>query len=85
MEIQAVKPIHSNQAESYLASVSPVKKVVVQPNIDNDKNCNNACCDIFENSYSPDLIEKKYDLACRLAAYYKNQYEKLSQNGCCVA
>ncbi len=30
-------------------------------------------------------LEAKYDFACRLAAFYKNQYEQLlSQKSCCV-
>lgn len=35
-------------------------------------------CDTF-------VMEQKYDLACRLAAYYKTQYEALKENGCCMA
>ncbi len=31
------------------------------------------------------VLEQKYDLACRLAAYYKTQYEELKENGCCMA
>ena len=31
------------------------------------------------------VMEQKYDLACRLAAYYKTQYEALKENGCCMA
>ena len=31
------------------------------------------------------VAEQKYDLACRLAAYYKTQYEALKENGCCMA
>lgn len=33
----------------------------------------------------PTVIEQKYDLACRLAAYYKTQYENLLKNGSVVA
>ena len=43
-------------------------------------------------SSSPCDLDKKYDLACRfaalecqVAAYYKTQYEKLLQNGDCIA
>ena len=38
----------------------------------------NINCDTFD-------MEQKYDLACRLAAYYKTQYEALKENGCCMA
>ena len=31
------------------------------------------------------VMAKKYDLACRLAAYYKLQYDALKENGCCMA
>lgn len=30
-------------------------------------------------------LEQKYDLACRLAAYYKTQYEDLLNSGKCNA
>ncbi|MCD7739723.1 MAG: hypothetical protein LUH11_00015 [Candidatus Gastranaerophilales bacterium] len=33
----------------------------------------------------PYTIEQKYDLACRLAAYYKTQYEQLSEGIGCIA
>ena len=31
------------------------------------------------------VMEQKYDLACRLAAYWKTQYDELKENGCCMA
>lgn len=31
----------------------------------------------------PRTVEQKYDFACRLAAYYKTQYENLLKNGSC--
>lgn len=33
----------------------------------------------------PSTIEQKYNLACRIAAYYKTQYEQLLEQGCCLA
>lgn len=30
-------------------------------------------------------MEEKYDFACRLAAFYKNQYENLKTKGSCEA
>lgn len=33
----------------------------------------------------PRTVEQKYDFACRLAAYYKTQYENLLKNGGCDA
>ncbi len=41
-----------------------------------------------EDIYTPQdpaTMEQKYDLACRLAAYYKTQYENLLKNGSVVA
>lgn len=40
--------------------------------------------DSFASS-DPYTMEQKYNLACRLAAYYKTQYEALLENGCCIA
>lgn len=31
------------------------------------------------------VMEQKYDLACRVAAYWKTQYDELKENGCCMA
>ncbi len=31
------------------------------------------------------ILEQKYDLACRLAAYYKTQCQQLLENGSCLA
>ena len=33
----------------------------------------------------PGTAEQKYNMACLLAAYYKNQYETLAKQGCCNA
>ncbi len=40
--------------------------------------------DSFVNSDSS-VLEKKYNLACQVAAYYKTQYENLLKNGECIA
>ena len=40
--------------------------------------------DIFTPT-DPYTQEQKLDLACRLAAYYQNQYEKLQQKTGCYA
>ncbi len=40
------------------------------------------------DKYTPSdsaTLEQKYNLACRIAAYYKAQYEKLIQSGKCLA
>ena len=36
-------------------------------------------------SLEADTYEQKYNMACRLAAYYKLQYENLLNDGCCEA
>ena len=41
--------------------------------------------DTFVNNSDPEIMSQKYDIACRLAAYYKNKYESLAQNGNCIA
>lgn len=40
-----------------------------------------------EDTFTSDTstLAQKYDLACRLAAYYKNQYETLLKEGSIVA
>ena len=40
-----------------------------------------------EQNINSDLfvMEQKYDLACRVAAYWKTQYDELKENGCCMA
>ena len=40
------------------------------------------------DKYTPSdsvVLEQKYNFACRLAAYYKTQYEKLLHSGKCLA
>ncbi len=39
--------------------------------------------DLF--SSSKDITEQKYNFACRIAAYYKTQYENLLKAGYCLA
>lgn len=39
--------------------------------------------DSFQSFTNEKALEAKYDLACRLAAYYKSNYEKLAKEGCC--
>jgi hypothetical protein len=34
---------------------------------------------------NPRVLQQELDLACRLAAYYKQEYEKLAENGECLA
>lgn len=41
-----------------------------------------------EDTFTPQdpyTTEAKYNFACRLAAYYKNQYQNLLTKGCCEA
>ena len=39
--------------------------------------------DLFSSSQN--VTEQKYNFACRLAAYYKTQYEELLKTGVCNA
>lgn len=32
-----------------------------------------------------EMLQKKYDFACQLAAFYKTKYDELSKNGSCNA
>jgi hypothetical protein len=41
--------------------------------------------DVVVLEHTPAALESKYDLACRLAAFYKTQYEQLLNEGSVVA
>lgn len=41
--------------------------------------------DVVVLEHTPSALEAKYDLACRLAAFYKTQYEQLLNEGSVVA
>ena len=80
MKIQAI----TSAMSAYCCQ--PVNKVEFarqkSPQVENTTPVNEA--DSFvQNDMS--TMEQKYDLACRIAAYYKTQYENLLENGSCIA
>lgn len=81
MKIQAINSAMSSQCCKPIKQVgfekrqTPIVDVIVDPLGDEDT---------FKPT-DPSTTEQKYDLACRLAAYYKNQYETLLKNGSVVA
>ncbi|MBQ4122782.1 hypothetical protein IJD44_03545 [bacterium] len=58
----------------------PIKPVLREQSFKSAKAADNCCKDTFE-SQNTSILEQKYDLACRIAAYYKTQYEQLLKNG----
>lgn len=78
MKIQGI-----NNANNAL-SCQPIKQVEFAKTpvrIEKEEVAQNG--DSFKTDRS--TLEQKYDLACRLAAYYKTQYEKLLKSGSVVA
>ncbi len=76
MKIQAINPVHSCQPIKQVEFGKKAKKINLNEAIKNSP-------DTFQaNQIS---TEQKYDLACRLAAYYKTQYENLLKTGVCEA
>ena len=78
MKVGAISSSHM-----FAAPVDAVKRVER-----NSKHNNELAIIHNEDVYSPsqqDVTEQKYELACRVAAYYKTQYENLLKNGNCIA
>ncbi len=89
MDIKAIAPVNVSQASNMNASARK-KDISAQPAgisyiVVSRLNNENKNHDSFENSQSPENLAAKYDLACRLAAYYKTEYDKLANGGDCVA
>ncbi len=76
MKIQAINSIQSCQPIKQVGFAKKAKKPVIIENPANGK-------DSFTSNQT--TTEQKYDLACRIAAYYKTQYENLLLNGYCEA
>ena len=77
-----VTQINETQCCQPLKTVSaqPIREGVSFKNIaPSQKSLQNSAQDQFE------LLNTKYDFACRLAAYYKAEYENLCKNGACIA
>ena len=77
MQIQSINAINS------MSRVNPVSKVDFEKRKTPQTEGNNEIKDSFISS--SDNINQKYDIACRLAAFYKNQYDNLVKEGSCQA
>ena len=76
MKVQAISSAMSSVFAQPVGNVEFAKQTsIVTSNPRSEQNIN---IDTF-------IMEQKYDLACRLASYYKTQYEELKENGCCMA
>lgn len=80
MKIQAITSAMSAYCCQPVSRVEFSRKK--SPEINNEPKVQSA--DIFAPS-DMSTMEQKYDLACRIAAYYKTQYEQLLQQGNCIA
>ena len=63
-------------------SCQPLKEMTFEKkhaNKNKDVQDTNFECDVF--APQTQTLEQKYDLACRIAAYYKTQYENLAKTG----
>ncbi len=79
MSIQAITGVNNKPVE---INKKPELNIVAFEPMDSDIPQET---DILINSQSPEILEAKYDFACRLAAYYKQQYDNLKQTGYCIA
>ncbi len=90
MGIQAIIPasmIYTGQTINTINPVQDIKKpedYVYEQSNDIHSATNNDGDKVVISS-SEKALEAKYDIACRLAGYYKSLYEDMLQNGCCVA
>lgn len=75
MQIQAVNSVNS------MINCQPIK----QPSSFSKRPTPDTITDpVSKDGNDETVIEQKYDLACRLAAYYKQQYEALLKSGSVV-
>ncbi len=77
MKIQAINPVHNCQPIKQVEFGKRSKKINLNEAIQNSPD--------FFQAEDKTITEQKYDLACRIAAYYKTQYENLLKNGTCEA
>lgn len=80
MKIQAINSVQAGSA------CQPIKQVEFARKQVPDLEIKDPLGD--EDSFTPAdpyTTEQKFNLACRLAAYYKTQYENLLKCGCCEA
>ncbi len=75
MNIQPISPVISCQPIEQVNFGKKNKKI--------DKK--EAPAPLDDTFNKADITEQKYNIACRIAAYYKTQYENLLKNGYCEA
>ena len=80
MKIQAISPMMS------AVGCQPIKPVKFGRNTVPQEFLKNQTFNDETDSFSPkETLQQKYDLACRIAAYYKTKYEALLAEGNCLA
>ena len=78
MNISAINSINSALACQPIRKINFTQKQPIEPKEPVKESGDSS-------SFSTSNLQQKYDLACRLAAYYKLQYESLAKNGYCEA
>lgn len=79
MNITAINSINTTPACQPIRKINFTQRQQQVENKEPVQNSGDTC------SFSNANLQQKYDLACRLAAYYKLQYENLAKNGSCNA
>lgn len=82
MKIQAISPMMSTVSAQPIKPISFNRESAQQEFLKTQTFGEES--DIYTPS-DPETLEQKYDIACRLAAFYKHQYESLAKNGNCIA
>lgn len=72
--------INSVNSAMPVQACQPIKPEAEKKSFKSIKAADIYADDTFESQDSQ-VLEQKYDFACRLAAYYKTQYEKLLKTG----
>ncbi len=75
-QTQCCQPLKNASAN---VSAQPIREAVSFKNAPSNIAPQNTAQDSFQ------CLEAKYDFACRVAAYYKAEYENLCKNGACIA
>ena len=77
MQLSKIDAVRSCQPLKQTVSAVPLRDVAFKNSLQSSSS------DSFQGSNNN--LEAKYDFACRLAAFYKQQYEILkSEKSCCV-
>ena len=82
MKVQAINPMVST------INCQPIRPVKFAGRNAAEDYMNEQILNNPEDSFSQsktDILEQKYDLACRLAAYYKQKYEEIKNGDGCLA